>query len=298
MRTSADGRRPGSTSSSTSVAGISQRRCRKWSDFSSPVSASASRSATPSRNVRMRSLSKPRSPRHSASSTVVTPAAAHCASCASSAERDGQRAFDARLHLAFQIVGMHVDDAGDQEVAVHVQRAGQGGPPGRDLPDHRRLPSPACRRPTRSAAPGSRWSGWSGASCSVLQRRHGKQTIGHGVAHLVVVEDADNGNPPRLGIGDHADHHVPVGRVQRGGRLVQQQDRMSADEPPRQIDPLLLAARERRRRQAVQPGAGCSAGTAAPAPARAPGSAGCRARPAPPPPRPAPRRAAPRAGTG
>ena len=53
--------------------------------------------------------SKPRSPTHSASSTVVTPAAAHCASCASIAERDGQRAVLARLHLAFQIVGVHVD---------------------------------------------------------------------------------------------------------------------------------------------------------------------------------------------
>ncbi len=40
----------------------------------------------------MRSFSKPRSPRHRASNTVVTPAAAHCASCATMAERDGQRA--------------------------------------------------------------------------------------------------------------------------------------------------------------------------------------------------------------
>ena len=73
----------------------------------------------------MRSLSKPRSPRHSASNTVVTPAAAHCASCATIAERDGQRASAARLHLAFQIVGVHIDHAGNQVVAVQIDRARQ-----------------------------------------------------------------------------------------------------------------------------------------------------------------------------
>ena len=41
----------GSTSAITSTAGISQRRCRKCSLFSRPVSASASRSATPSWKV-------------------------------------------------------------------------------------------------------------------------------------------------------------------------------------------------------------------------------------------------------
>jgi hypothetical protein len=38
----------------------------------------------------------------------------------------------ARLHLALQIVGMHVDHAGDQVVSLHVQCAGDGGGAGID----------------------------------------------------------------------------------------------------------------------------------------------------------------------
>ena len=51
------------------------------------------------------------------------------------AERDGQRALCARLHLAFQVVGVHIDDAGDQVVAVEVYRASACAAPGLHLGD-------------------------------------------------------------------------------------------------------------------------------------------------------------------
>ena len=117
------------------MAGTSQRRCRKCSAFSRPAPARASRSGTPLRKVSMRSVSKPRSPRHSASSTVVTPAAAHCASCATMAEREGQRALAARLHLSLQVVRVHVDHAGDQRVALEVESRRARGPAGLDVGD-------------------------------------------------------------------------------------------------------------------------------------------------------------------
>ena len=44
-----------------------------------------------------------------------------------------------------------------------------------------------------------------------------------------------------------------VGRIERGRRLVEQQHRMIGDEAARDIDALLLAAREGRGRQGPQP---------------------------------------------
>ena len=52
---------------------------------------------------------------------------------------------------------------------------------------------------------------------------------------------------------DQLDHDGAIGRVERGGRLVQQQDRQIGDEAARDVDALLLAAGEGRRRQRPQP---------------------------------------------
>ena len=52
---------------------------------------------------------------------------------------------------------------------------------------------------------------------------------------------------------DQFDHHGAIGRIERGGRLVQQQDRQIGDEAARDVDALLLAAGEGRGRQRPQP---------------------------------------------
>ena len=59
--------------------------------------------------------------------------------------------------------------------------------------------------------------------------------------------------PCRLLLGDQLDHHLAVAGIERGGRLVEQQDRMVGDEAARDVDALLLAAGEGRRRQRPQP---------------------------------------------
>src|SRR5207237_2892190 len=64
-----------------------------------------------------------------------------------------------------------------------------------------------------------------------------------GVAHFLVVEDAHDGRAARLGLVDELDDDAAVGRVERGGGLVQQQQPRRLDEPTRDVDTLLLAAR-------------------------------------------------------
>ena len=57
--------------------------------------------------------------------------------------------------------------------------------------------------------------------------------------------------PPRL--RHQRNHHRAVLGIQRRGRLVQQQHGVASEKAPRQVHPLLLAAREGGRRQAMQP---------------------------------------------
>ena len=59
--------------------------------------------------------------------------------------------------------------------------------------------------------------------------------------------------PARFFSVDQFDHHGAVGGIERGGRLVQQQDRQIGDEAARDVDALLLAAGEGRGRQRPQP---------------------------------------------
>lgn len=52
--------------------------------------------------------------------------------------------------------------------------------------------------------------------------------------------------------GDHADDDFTIDRVERGGRFIKQQHRMAGDEAARDVDALLLAAREGGRRKQPQ----------------------------------------------
>ena len=63
----------------------------------------------------------------------------------------------ARLHLALQVVGVDIDDAGDQVVAVQVARGKRRGAARLHIGDACRRAPPACRAASRRAAPGWRW---------------------------------------------------------------------------------------------------------------------------------------------
>src|SRR5512139_3223472 len=58
----------------------------------------------------------------------------------------------------------------------------------------------------------------------------GDAAAGHGVAHFLVVEDADHRGPRDAGFVDQLDHDTPVGGVERGGGLVEQQQARRLDE--------------------------------------------------------------------
>ena len=65
--------------------------------------------------------------------------------------------------------------------------------------------------------------------------------------------DRDDRGAACLRILNHLYHDRAVFGIKGSGRFVQQQDRMLGDETARQVDTLLLTARERRRRDRVQP---------------------------------------------
>ena len=65
--------------------------------------------------------------------------------------------------------------------------------------------------------------------------------------------DRDHGNAGAFLLVDQTDHHLAIGRIERCGRLIQQQDRMIGNEAARDIDALLLTAGEGRGRQRPQP---------------------------------------------
>ena len=78
--------------------------------------------------------------------------------------------------------------------------------------------------------------------------------VGDAVAHVVVVEDAERWRrPARFLLADQLDDDGAVGGVERGGGLVEQQDRVVGDEAAGDVDALLLAAGEGGGRQRPQP---------------------------------------------
>src|SRR5437660_6696310 len=76
--------------------------------------------------------------------------------------------------------------------------------------------------------------------------------VGGARAHVVVVHDTRNRRAALLLFGDEIHHDGTIGRIERGGRLVEQEDRQSGQKTARDVDPLLLAAREGRGRQSPQ----------------------------------------------
>ena len=60
--------------------------------------------------------------------------------------------------------------------------------------------------------------------------------------------------PRRFALFDQGDHRLAIGGVERSGRLVEHQQTMLAGEAAGDVDALLLAAREGRRRQTPQRG--------------------------------------------
>jgi len=70
---------------------------------------------------------------------------------------------------------------------------------------------------------------------------------------VLVTDDRHNGNATPLPFGDEVDHHSTIFGIERGGRLVQQQHGAVGEESPRDVHPLLLAAREGRGRHGHQP---------------------------------------------
>src|SRR5690606_9112352 len=87
-------------------------------------------------------------------------------------------------------------------------------------------------------------------SCRLLRGSgHLEDAIGDAVACRAVVKDAQQGGTALAGLLDQLDDDGTIAGIERGGRLVEQQDRMARREGARQVDALLLAAREGRGRQ-------------------------------------------------
>ncbi len=75
----------------------------------------------------------------------------------------------------------------------------------------------------------------------------------HLVARRRIMEDADDRRAGGARLRDHRQHPLAIGRIERGGRLVQQQDRRAGGKAAGDIDPLLLAAGEGDGRQMPEP---------------------------------------------
>ena len=168
----------------------------------------------------------------------------------------------ARLHLAFQVVRMDIHDTGDQIVAIEVMHGECGGPAGLHVDDraaaqHQRAMQHRIGQ-DQDCIGQDRFVGHA-ASC---EGGNGEQPVGDAIAYVRVVADGDDGGAARLRLVDHCHHNRTIVGVERCRRFVEQQDRMTADEATREVDPLLLAAREGGGRQGVQAGAGYSVAAA------------------------------------
>ncbi len=69
---------------------------------------------------------------------------------------------------------------------------------------------------------------------------------------IIIVHDGDDGDAAPLFFRDQLDHGGAVGGIERSGRLVEQQDRPLGQKAARDVDALLLAAREGDRRDLPQ----------------------------------------------
>ena len=71
----------------------------------------------------------------------------------------------------------------------------------------------------------------------------------HAATDIRIVEYPDHGGAATAGFIDEFGDALGIGGVERGGRFVEQQDRLVGDQAARDVDALLLAAGEGRRRQ-------------------------------------------------
>src|SRR5581483_1778577 len=89
-------------------------------------------------------------------------------------------------------------------------------------------------------------------SCGGRERGHIDQAVRDRVAHVEIVHDRQDCGAGALALVDQLDDGGAVLGVERGGRLVEQQQRMLGDKAARDVDTLLLAAGEGGRRQVAQ----------------------------------------------
>ncbi len=85
-----------------------------------------------------------------------------------------------------------------------------------------------------------------------MQRLHDVQAVGHPGAHGFVVEDADDRRAARARSISSTTAALFLAAVERGGRFIQQQDRVVDDKAAGDVDALLLAAGKGRRGQGPQ----------------------------------------------
>ena len=160
----------------------------------------------------------------------------------------------ARLHLTFQIVGVHVDDRRGSDSRRPGRGRQRGGAVRLHLRDRGRrartkVPCSVASGSTRmalvrivSVVHAASCNGVSGNSRSAMASR---TSASWQIATIAV--------PRAFASLIMRDDHRAVLGIERRGRFVQQQHRMAADEAARQVHALLLAAGEGRRRQGVQP---------------------------------------------
>src|SRR5580704_7256236 len=116
-------------------------------------------------------------------------------------------------------------------------------------PCSRILSASTTRAFARMQSRGGVFIGFSRCRRELRQVHHG---IGDPASDRVVVDDRDDGCAPFLFFSDEPGYHGAVLRIERGSWLVQKQYREVRQKPARDIDPLLLAAREGCRRHASQ----------------------------------------------
>ena len=102
------------------------------------------------------------------------------------------------------------------------------------------------RRLAQTGRSGARdWRGVHAASLH-RERRHVYHAVGQARANVFVVENREEPRAALPPLSDQFDDRVAILSVQRGGRLVEDQQRVLPGETARDLDPLLLAARKRR----------------------------------------------------
>ena len=124
--------------------------------------------------------------------------------------------------MFFEVVGVQLHKAGEQVVAFQIDAFVEGGDVAvadKKAPFHDRV---------GRDQPGVGEYGFVHIVIPLgksLRALHGDGAVGHGFTGHVVMEDAHNGGSGLSRLTDQIDDHLPVRAVQRGGGLVEQEDR-------------------------------------------------------------------------